>query len=172
MPSSCSACHVFGHSDKICPKKVIVQQQWVPKKSVEKVQSSMKEEQVPERIEATPIAQQVGVSLDKCCASVDAAVSGNTSLVQDRSKGSMLNNKAASVNKYNALSKLKDKEVDYVDDELIEDIPDVVISNESRKDRASKAGVAAVLQSLKVPKKGPVDRGKKKQKASNSSSSS
>ncbi|XVF40910.1 hypothetical protein PTKIN_Ptkin01aG0154800 [Pterospermum kingtungense] len=154
IPPSCGQCSIFGHSEKNCPKKV--HQAWVPKKSdvvEERVTGTDKRkvtedgpvvEQVDGVVSRVETRESSGKDIEGMSEKTPLISSVVDSSVNMKHKQASSGLKAASVNKFQALSANNvDEEEGYIDDS-VSDVSDLMVA--TTRDRAVKIGAAELLK--------------------------
>ena len=156
-PQRCSYCSIFGHTDKFCSRKPVAAEVkvWMPKQVVKKSDSydgaAKERDTIVREIQVENLAPQE----------------------QERDIGSSL---LSSANRFAALEDVEQsKPRELIEDEQVKKDEDIVVETElvgARKPRVAAAGVAELMKTLKLKKKGPIDKGRKQVQIGSSASRS
>ena len=155
MPVKCAQCQIFGHGDKMCPKKKEVTKVWIPKKVEQKNDDK---EPGPDEDESPKREGKQGK---------EKLEDGKESRTGDPSP----NKEAVSTsNQFNILESVEDREEEDTNKPGMVEAVEKEGTVESRKSRAAAAGVADLMKAIKPKKKRPIKGRNKPEKVGNTTS--
>ncbi|XVE48638.1 hypothetical protein DITRI_Ditri01bG0017900 [Diplodiscus trichospermus] len=173
-PKKCSHYLKFGLTNKACPKKPNEVKKWMPKKKENdkgKLKRACDEDKQIDKTENKENFVASVNTVDNCEVDNLKNVGQSSNTGDDRkfdssliSKNTINGRKACSTNRFEILDSAMMNE--FMENSKV--VEDFKVGH--RKPRVALAGVAEVMKTLKVNKKGPIDKGKKKCKAECSAS--